>query len=127
MGIAGHCAHAAKPADGGAGGAAAPPERETRLALLQQLAALRDIELPEPVGQLLADGLSGTARDLAGVLLELAMPDEFPAHGVCRLHWGPLTWRRPGNILRVGTAAGRRAYTRLPWPRRGISRCGYRT
>ena len=55
----------------------APPERETRLALLQQLAALRDIELPEPVAQLLADGLSGTARELAGALLELAMPEEL--------------------------------------------------
>jgi chromosomal replication initiator protein len=54
----------------------APPGPETRLALLQQLASLRDIELPEPVAQFLADGLSGTARDLAGALLQLAMPEE---------------------------------------------------
>ncbi len=55
----------------------APPERETRLALLRQLAALRDIELPELAAQLLADGLSGTARELTGALLELAMPEKL--------------------------------------------------
>jgi chromosomal replication initiator protein len=49
----------------------APPEREARLALLEQLAAILEIKLPEPVAQVLAEGLSGTARDLAGALLEL--------------------------------------------------------
>ncbi|MCE5267884.1 MAG: hypothetical protein LLG00_08355 [Planctomycetaceae bacterium] len=50
-----------------------PPGPETRLALLQRLASQRDIELPESVAQLLADGLTGTARELAGALLNLAI------------------------------------------------------
>ncbi|MEN6457955.1 MAG: DnaA/Hda family protein [Thermoguttaceae bacterium] len=50
----------------------APPGPETRRALLHRLAALRDIDLPDSVAQALAQGLSGTARDLAGALLQLA-------------------------------------------------------
>ena len=52
----------------------APPGREARLAIIQQLAALRQLDLPEPVAQALAAGLSGTAPELAGSLLELVMP-----------------------------------------------------
>jgi chromosomal replication initiator protein len=52
----------------------APPGREVRLAVLQQLAALREVELPESVAQVLAEGISGTVPELAGALMQLAMP-----------------------------------------------------
>jgi chromosomal replication initiator protein len=51
----------------------APPGPAARLAVLQQLAALRKVQLPESVAQVLADGLAGTVPDLAGALLHLAM------------------------------------------------------
>ncbi|MEN6450465.1 MAG: DnaA/Hda family protein [Thermoguttaceae bacterium] len=50
-----------------------PPGPETRLALLRQLAAMRQIDLPDPVAEVLADGVGGTARDLAAALIELAV------------------------------------------------------
>ncbi len=89
----------------------APPEREARLALLEQLAAILEIELPEPVACVLADGLSGTARDLAGALLELrrmAEADDGPEEtgDVC----SPAFRRHPaakppkGGTTNVGTA-----------------------
>jgi chromosomal replication initiator protein len=55
----------------------APPAAEARLAILEQLAMLRDIALPQPVARVLADGLVGTAPELAGSLLQLAAPTEF--------------------------------------------------
>jgi chromosomal replication initiator protein len=51
----------------------APPGPEARLAILQQLAACRQSELPESAARALAEGLSGTARELAGALMELEM------------------------------------------------------
>ena len=57
----------------------APPGPEARLAVLRQLAGLREIELPEPVAQVLAEGLSGTVPELAGALMQLAMPARFDA------------------------------------------------
>jgi chromosomal replication initiator protein len=54
-----------------------PPGPETRLALLRQLAALHELDLPEAVAEALAEGLSGTAPELAGALMQLAMPAEF--------------------------------------------------
>jgi len=51
----------------------APPGAETRLAVLQQLAALRNADLPEPVAQALAEGLTGTVSELVGALLHLMM------------------------------------------------------
>ncbi len=53
----------------------APPGPAARLAVLQQLAALRKVQLPEPVAQVLADGLTGTVPELAGALIHLAMGD----------------------------------------------------
>ena len=50
-----------------------PPGPETRLAILRQLATLRKVQLPEPVAQLLAEGLAGTVPELAGALLQLIM------------------------------------------------------
>jgi chromosomal replication initiator protein len=55
----------------------APPGIEARLAILEQLAALRNIPLPAPVARVLAEGVVGTAPDLAGSLMQLAMPAEF--------------------------------------------------
>lgn len=57
----------------------APPGLEVRLAVLKQLAAMREIELPEPVAQVLAEGISGTVPELAGALMQLAMPNGFGA------------------------------------------------
>jgi chromosomal replication initiator protein len=51
----------------------APPGIEARLAILEQLAAVRNIPLPTPVARVLAEGLIGTAPELAGSLLQLAM------------------------------------------------------
>ena len=51
----------------------APPGPAARLAVLQQLAALRKVQLPESVAQVLADGLAGTVPELAGALIQLAM------------------------------------------------------
>jgi chromosomal replication initiator protein len=55
----------------------APPGPAARLAVLQQLAVLRKVQLPEPVAQVLADGLTGTVPELAGALIHLAMGDPF--------------------------------------------------
>lgn len=59
----------------------APPGREARLAVLQQLAALREVELPEPVAEVLAEGISGTVPELAGALMQLAMPKGLGPNG----------------------------------------------
>ncbi len=55
----------------------APPGPEARLAILRQLASMRGIPLPEPVARVLAEGILGTAPELAGALLQLAMPAEL--------------------------------------------------
>jgi chromosomal replication initiator protein len=59
----------------------APPGIEARLAILEQLAAIRDIPLPEAVARVLAEGLVATAPELAGSLLQLAAPAEFKTDG----------------------------------------------
>ena len=51
----------------------APPGTAARMAVLEQLAALRKVQLPEPVARVLADGLAGTVPELAGALIHLAM------------------------------------------------------
>lgn len=51
-----------------------PPGPAARLALLERLAASRGLSLPKPVAQVLADGIRGTAPELAGALWELAQP-----------------------------------------------------
>ena len=68
-----------------------PPGPEARLAIIQQLAALRKLDLPEPVALVLAEGLCGTAPELAGSLLELVMPT--------RLRRGRLDLRRAKQYL----------------------------
>ncbi len=57
----------------------APPGPAARLAVLRQLAAIRDIALPEPVVRLLAENLSGTTPELAGALTELTVSASFDA------------------------------------------------
>jgi chromosomal replication initiator protein len=51
-----------------------PPGIAARLAILEQMAAIRDIPLPEAVARVLAEGLAATAPELAGSLLQLAAP-----------------------------------------------------
>lgn len=55
----------------------APPGPEARLAVLRQLAALRDIHLSEPVARLLAESFCGTVPELAGSLSALEMPSRL--------------------------------------------------
>ncbi len=58
----------------------APPGPAARLAVLRQLARVRNIRLSETVARVLADGVSGTVPELAGSLLQLGMPSEA-GHG----------------------------------------------
>ena len=51
----------------------APPGPEARLAVLQQLALLQNVELPESAARVLAEGVAGTVPELAGALLQLAV------------------------------------------------------
>ena len=51
-----------------------PPGAGARLAILRQLARLRDIALSDSAAQLLADGLVGTTPELLGALLQLHVP-----------------------------------------------------
>ncbi len=60
----------------------APPGPETRLAILRQLAALREIDLPDAVASILAEGIEGTAPELAGALAALAAPAAFEREGL---------------------------------------------
>lgn len=53
------------------------PGVEARRVILEQLAAARDIPLPESVAKILAEGLAGTVPELAGVLLQLATSAEI--------------------------------------------------
>jgi chromosomal replication initiator protein len=46
----------------------ASPGLEVRLALIERFAAIRDVRLPPPVAQVLAEGLAVTAPELAGLL-----------------------------------------------------------
>ena len=51
-----------------------PPGATARLAILRQLASLREIDLAEPVAQALAEGLDGTVPELLGALVQLDVP-----------------------------------------------------
>ena len=57
--------------------ALAPPGPEARLAVLHQLASIRDVQLPASVAEVLAERLSGTVPELAGALMQLAAPTLF--------------------------------------------------
>jgi chromosomal replication initiator protein len=52
----------------------APPEANTRLAIINRLAESRKIDLREPIAQTLAEGLSGTVPELMGALTQLEVP-----------------------------------------------------
>ena len=67
---------------GGLSVALSPPSQPARLAILQQLAALQDIQLPESAAQVLAEGLSGTVPELAGALVQFVMSDQFDDHPI---------------------------------------------
>ncbi len=54
-----------------------PPGAGARLAILRQLAALRDVALSDSAAQLLADGLRGTVPELLGALLTLYVPADI--------------------------------------------------
>jgi chromosomal replication initiator protein len=52
----------------------APPESNTRLAIIRRLAEMRRIDLPDPLARTLADGLHGTVPELMGALIQLQVP-----------------------------------------------------
>jgi chromosomal replication initiator protein len=52
----------------------APPEPDTRLAIINRLADLRKIDLPDPIARTLADGFYGTVPELMGALTQLEVP-----------------------------------------------------
>ena len=62
--------------------ALSPPGPAARLAIVRQLAALRDIELAEPVAQALAEGLGGTVPELLGALVQLDVPARLDGQSI---------------------------------------------
>ena len=79
-----------------------PPGLEARLAIIQQLAAARDVPLPEPVARILAEGIDGTARELTGAMLELMAAVESAARARrangCTRATTPTPASRPRNL-----------------------------
>lgn len=59
-----------------------PPEPDTRLAIINRLAELRKIDLPDRVARTLAEGLSGTVPELAGALTQLEVPARRDSRGI---------------------------------------------
>ncbi len=57
--------------------ALSPPSQPARLAILQQLAALQDVQLSEAAALALAEGLSGTVPELAGAFVQFVMSDQL--------------------------------------------------
>jgi chromosomal replication initiator protein len=55
----------------------APPGPEAKLAILRQMAAIQNVRLSEPVAQTLAEGIAGSAPELAGALRQLASRTTF--------------------------------------------------
>jgi chromosomal replication initiator protein len=52
----------------------APPDAHTRLAIINHLAGLREIDLSAPAAQSLAEGLHGAVPELMGALTQLQVP-----------------------------------------------------
>jgi chromosomal replication initiator protein len=53
----------------------APPDADTRLAIIKRMAESRKIDLPDPAAQTLAEGLkNGTVPELSGALTQLEVP-----------------------------------------------------
>ncbi len=52
----------------------APPEPDTRLAIITRLAVSRKIDLPDQAARTLAEGFSGTMPELVGALMQLEVP-----------------------------------------------------
>jgi len=50
-----------------------PPSLDTRLAILERLAAARDLKLGHPVLRAIAEGIRGSVRELIGTLVHLEM------------------------------------------------------
>jgi chromosomal replication initiator protein len=95
----------------------APPGVEARLAILRQLATARGLPLPEPVARVLAEGIVGTAPELAGSLVELAMSAidserETEEVGDLPEYRGDL----PHNVLKTVEPAGNLPYNTCPQP-----------
>jgi chromosomal replication initiator protein len=73
-----------------------PPGPEARLAIIEQLAAARELPIPEAVARILADGLDGTARELTGAVLAL----------MAAVETGPAGSRRAGESELSGEPGG---------------------
>jgi chromosomal replication initiator protein len=94
-----------------------PPGIEARLAILEQLAAIRDIPLPEPVARVLAEGLAITAPELAGSLVQLAAPAKFQDDPfdveAARRYVAKRTGRQRPNLHEIALATARHFSLRL--------------
>jgi chromosomal replication initiator protein len=95
----------------------APPGPAARLAVLRQLAMLKEIQLPEPVARVLAEGLSGTVPELAGALLQLAAPAGFDADPIdlrtARQYLTRRNRRRQPGLHEIALATARHFSLRL--------------
>ena len=104
----------------------APPGPAARLAVLRQLAALRNVQLPEPVAQVLAEGLSGTVPQLAGALTQLAAPARFGAEPIdlhsARQYLAEQSHKRQPSIHEIALATSRHFSLRLADVRSSVRR-----
>ena len=93
------------------------PGPAARRAILRQLAARRQVELPEPVAQLLAEGLTGPVPELAGALTTLAMADSCDADPIdlqsARRYLAQRTRRQQPNLHEIALATARHFSLRL--------------
>ncbi len=89
-----------------------PPGPEARLALLQRSARSRNLDLPAPVAAALAEGLSGTAPELAGALWELAAPGRLDL-AAAREYVGRRSRGRQPSLHEIALATARHFSIRL--------------
>ena len=91
--------------------ALSPPGAAARLAVVRQLAALREIELAEPVAQALAEGLGGTVPELLGALVQLDVPARLDGKSIdaeaVQLYLAKRNGARQPQLADIAIAAAR--------------------
>ncbi|MBN1395608.1 MAG: ATP-binding protein [Pirellulales bacterium] len=93
-----------------------PPGPEARLLLLQRLAQSRGMKLPAATARVLADGLSGTALELAGALWEAMEPcgdNDLLDPAAAREYVDRRRLRRLPSLHEIALAAARHFAVRL--------------
>ncbi len=95
----------------------APPGPEARAAIVRQLAALKSVRLPDRVAEILAEGIGGTAPDLAGALSQLAGRSESDKAEIdlsaVRRFLAQRTRRRNPSVHEIALATARHFSLRL--------------